>query len=38
VGNVPNSVGSLRKREEIGEERKTIIDTYREMMAAKRNT
>jgi hypothetical protein len=38
VGNVPNAVGSLRKREELGEERKTIIDTYREMMAAKRNT
>ncbi|KAH7067635.1 hypothetical protein BKA63DRAFT_522540 [Paraphoma chrysanthemicola] len=36
VGNVPNAVGSLRKREELGEERKTIIDTYREMMAAKR--
>jgi antitoxin (DNA-binding transcriptional repressor) of toxin-antitoxin stability system len=38
VGNVPNAVGSLRKREELGEERKTIIDTYREMMAAKRST
>ncbi|KAF1921586.1 hypothetical protein BDU57DRAFT_545043 [Ampelomyces quisqualis] len=38
VGNVPNAAGSLRKREELGEERKTIIDTYREMMAAKRNT
>jgi hypothetical protein len=38
VGNVPNAVGSLRKREELGEERKTIIDTYREMMAAKRRT
>jgi antitoxin (DNA-binding transcriptional repressor) of toxin-antitoxin stability system len=37
VGNVPNAAGSLRKREELGEERKTIIDTYREMMAAKRN-
>ncbi|KAH7377785.1 hypothetical protein BKA66DRAFT_513392 [Pyrenochaeta sp. MPI-SDFR-AT-0127] len=38
VGNVPNSVGSLRKREEIGEERKTIIDTYRELMASRRKT
>ncbi|KAF1938964.1 hypothetical protein EJ02DRAFT_505096 [Clathrospora elynae] len=38
VGNVPNSVGSLRKREELGEERKTIIETYREIMAAKRGT
>lgn len=36
VGNVPNSIGSLRKREEVGEERKTIIDTYRELMAKKR--
>lgn len=36
VGNVPNSVGSLRKREEVGEERRTIIDTYRELMAKKR--
>jgi hypothetical protein len=36
VGNVPNSAGSLRKREELAEERKTIIDTYREMMAAKK--
>ncbi|KAJ4362519.1 hypothetical protein N0V83_010613 [Neocucurbitaria cava] len=36
VGNVPNAAGSLRKREELGEERKTIIDTYRELMAAKK--
>ncbi|KAH7384089.1 hypothetical protein DE146DRAFT_727259 [Phaeosphaeria sp. MPI-PUGE-AT-0046c] len=36
VGNVPNSVGSLRKREEVAEERKAIIDTYRELMARKR--
>ncbi|KAI8931911.1 hypothetical protein NX059_010813 [Plenodomus lindquistii] len=36
VGNVPNSAGSLRKREELGEERKTIIETYRELMAAKK--
>jgi antitoxin (DNA-binding transcriptional repressor) of toxin-antitoxin stability system len=38
VGNVPNSAGSLRKREELGEERKTIIETYRELMASKRKT
>ena len=38
VGNVPNAAGSLRKREELGEERKTIIETYRELMAAKRGT
>jgi hypothetical protein len=36
VNNVPNAVGSLRKREELGEERKTIIDTYRELMAARK--
>jgi hypothetical protein len=36
VGNVPNAAGSLRKREELGEERKTIIDTYREIMAARK--
>lgn len=36
VNNVPNAAGSLRKREELGEERKTIIDTYRELMAAKK--
>jgi antitoxin (DNA-binding transcriptional repressor) of toxin-antitoxin stability system len=36
VGNVPNSAGSLRKREELAEERKTIIDTYRELMAKKK--
>ncbi|KAH6876007.1 hypothetical protein BKA58DRAFT_133054 [Alternaria rosae] len=38
VGNVPNSAGSLRKREELGEERQRMIDKYREMMAAKRGT
>ena len=36
VNNIPTAVGSLRKREELGEERKTIIDTYRELMAAKK--
>jgi hypothetical protein len=38
VGNVPNSAGSLRKREELGEERQKMIEKYREMMAAKRAT
>ncbi|KAF2742037.1 hypothetical protein M011DRAFT_482004 [Sporormia fimetaria CBS 119925] len=36
VGNVPQSAGSLRRREELGEERLTIIDTYRKLMAAKK--
>lgn len=36
VGNVPNAAGSLRKREELGEERQGIIETYRRLMAAKR--
>jgi hypothetical protein len=36
VNNVPSAVGSLRKREELGEERKTIIDTYRELMAKRK--
>ncbi|KAH8725752.1 hypothetical protein GQ44DRAFT_680433 [Phaeosphaeriaceae sp. PMI808] len=36
VGNVPNAVGSLRKREEVGEERRSVIDTYREIMAGRR--
>jgi hypothetical protein len=37
VGNVPNAAGSLRRREELGEQRQTIIDTYRKLMAAKRD-
>ena len=36
VGNIPNSAGSLRKREELGEERQKMIDAYRQMMAAKK--
>jgi hypothetical protein len=36
VGNVPNSVGSLRKREEVAEERRGVIETYREVMARRR--
>ncbi|KAF1847193.1 uncharacterized protein K460DRAFT_331941 [Cucurbitaria berberidis CBS 394.84] len=38
VGNVPNAVGSLRKREEIGEERNNIIESYRALMASKKKT
>ncbi|KAF1994358.1 hypothetical protein P154DRAFT_502073 [Amniculicola lignicola CBS 123094] len=36
VANIPNAVGSLRKREELGEQRQGIIDTYRELMAARK--
>ncbi|KAF2646098.1 hypothetical protein P280DRAFT_494613 [Massarina eburnea CBS 473.64] len=36
VGNVPNKGGSLRKREELGVERQGIIETYRKLMASKR--
>ncbi|CAN9285208.1 unnamed protein product [Alternaria sp. RS040] len=38
VGNVPKSAGSLSKREALGEERQKMIDTYRQMMAAKKET
>jgi hypothetical protein len=37
VTDIPNAVGSLRKREELGEQRQGIIDTYRRLMEAKRN-
>ncbi|KAF2260159.1 hypothetical protein CC78DRAFT_536577 [Lojkania enalia] len=37
VSNIPNSVGSLRKREELGEARQGIIDTYRKLMEARRS-
>ncbi|KAF2834090.1 hypothetical protein M501DRAFT_1003495 [Patellaria atrata CBS 101060] len=36
VSNVPKSAGSLRRREELGEARKSIVDSYRELMAKKR--
>lgn len=36
VANIPNSAGSLRKREELGEERQKMIAAYRQMMAAKK--
>jgi hypothetical protein len=32
VGNVPSSVGSLRKREEMGQARRKVIDGYRKRM------
>ncbi|KAK7541598.1 hypothetical protein IWX49DRAFT_178057 [Phyllosticta citricarpa] len=36
VENIPNAAGSLRRREELGETRKSIIENYRAMMDAKR--
>ncbi|KAJ5159710.1 uncharacterized protein N7482_006714 [Penicillium canariense] len=36
VANVPNSVGSLRRREELATERRNIVEEYRRLMAAKR--
>ncbi|KAF2398808.1 hypothetical protein EJ06DRAFT_557989 [Trichodelitschia bisporula] len=35
VTNVPNAAGSLRRREELGEERKSVIEKYRQMMGGK---
>ena len=32
VGNVPGRVGSLRKREEMGEARRRVIEGYRQKM------
>lgn len=37
VDNVPSAAGSLRKREELGAERQGIIETYRKLMAAKKD-
>ncbi|KAI9681055.1 MAG: hypothetical protein M1822_007129 [Bathelium mastoideum] len=37
VDNVPNSAGSLRQREELGEERKAVIERYRKMMGVRKN-
>lgn len=37
VGDVPSAAGSLRRREELGETRKSIIESYRKMMQGKRN-
>jgi hypothetical protein len=36
VGDVPNSAGSLRRREELGEERRSVIEQYRALMEGKR--
>lgn len=36
VANVPNAVGSLRRREELASERRNIVEEYRRMMAEKR--
>lgn len=37
VSEVPNAAGSLRRREELGETRKSIIESYRKLMDEKRN-
>jgi hypothetical protein len=36
VANIPANAGSLRRREELAEERKSIVEEYRRLMAAKR--
>ncbi|KAJ9288015.1 hypothetical protein DTO021C3_4419 [Paecilomyces variotii] len=36
VANVPNAAGSLRRREELAGERKSIVEEYRRLMAEKR--
>lgn len=36
VANIPNAVGSLRRREELAGERRSIVEEYRRLMAAKR--
>lgn len=36
VANVPSAAGSLRRREELAEERKNIVEQYRRLMAEKR--
>ncbi|KAL4990862.1 hypothetical protein BDW68DRAFT_22610 [Aspergillus falconensis] len=36
VANVPSSVGSLRRREELASERRSIVEEYRRLMAEKR--
>ena len=38
VADVPSAAGSLRRREELGEERKNIIARYRELMSSKRSS
>lgn len=36
VANVPNAVGSLRRREELASERRNIVEEYRRMVAQRR--
>lgn len=36
VANVPAAAGSLRRREELAEERKSVVEQYRRLMAEKR--
>lgn len=36
VANVPTAMGSLRRREELADERKNIVEEYRRLMAEKR--
>ncbi|KAL2862760.1 uncharacterized protein BJX67DRAFT_365714 [Aspergillus lucknowensis] len=38
VANVPSSVGSLRRREELANERRNIVEEYRRLMAEKRQS
>jgi hypothetical protein len=38
VADIPNAAGSLRRREELGETRKSVIESYRQMMDGKRKT
>ena len=37
VANVPGTAGSLRRREELGDTRQSIIDSYRQLMAGSRS-
>ncbi|KAI9716350.1 MAG: hypothetical protein M1812_005415 [Candelaria pacifica] len=38
VANVPNAAGSLRRREELGEARKNILEGYRDIMDTRRRS
>ncbi|KAJ5690550.1 hypothetical protein N7462_004942 [Penicillium macrosclerotiorum] len=38
VANVPNAVGSLKRREDLAEERRNIVEEYRRLMAEKRGS
>ncbi len=37
VANIPGTAGSLRRREELGDTRQSIIDSYRQLMAGSRS-